>query len=175
MSECKFPTDQSRIPFKIEAQMSVYEEIDHPDYNTHHEKGWCENSKEGHDSCIRLRGHRGNHYCYNCGESWKNTDQPKIKRRKRRTKKELLKLENEAIHRLTLEMKPEMDMLDAINDFPYEIEYDLKEIIKDVNYHATKLYKEKKLGEMLKAIKIYENKETKWKINMIKTARKLLR
>jgi len=72
LSENKIDELRSRIPSKIETQMSVMQEEEHPQYNYYQEQGGsCDNSiDDNHVPCQRKKDHKGKHYCYDCGESW---------------------------------------------------------------------------------------------------------
>ena len=69
-SEKEIDELRSRIPNFIETQMAVADDEDHSQYNQHKERGWCEKEFVGHHPCKRLGGHKGKHWCFECGYSW---------------------------------------------------------------------------------------------------------
>ena len=51
---------RERIPSRIETQMAVIQDEDHPDNGRYQEKGGsCDNSFENHFPCMRLKNHKG--------------------------------------------------------------------------------------------------------------------
>lgn len=71
MSDAEYDTLHNRLPNKIEAELSIAFDDDHPDYRYAEQRGFCGNQKDNHLECKRRKDHKGKHWCFECGESWK--------------------------------------------------------------------------------------------------------
>ena len=71
-SEKKYNDVRRRIPNGIELTLGINFDDNHPQHRYNEEKGFCgEVLSDSHLECRRFIGHKGKHWCFECGESWK--------------------------------------------------------------------------------------------------------
>lgn len=72
-SDEKYKEFHDRIPGSIELELAIAFDDDHPDYRYAEQRGFCgdELDNGNHLECKRKKEHKGKHWCYECGESWK--------------------------------------------------------------------------------------------------------
>ncbi len=74
LSDEKYTELHNRIPSGIELELAINYDEDHPQHKINEEKGYCNSdistNENSHLECKRKKGHRGKHYCFECGFSW---------------------------------------------------------------------------------------------------------